>query len=146
MCASLERVCPPCEPLMTTTQTSAQDAPGGPDGGAFVPCQFMRSKTKQVCVIRLGSTGTIMEIELLDPLDVTRACLVCATKPVDATVMLGEWEDGMHRKCGLRISWPRAEAGGVDGIYPPPARYAKRIPSRADRAPDLRRRKTNADI
>lgn len=113
---------------------------------AFVPCQFMRSKSKQVCVIRLQSTGVILEIELSDPLDVTRACLVCATKPVDAAVRLGDWEDGMHRKCDIRVAWPCPLVGGASGNYgvvPPPMRYIRRASTRFVHPPNHKRQKTS---
>ena len=116
-----------------------------PLSDGFIPCQFLRSKSKQVCVIRIQSTGAIIEIELLDPLDVTRACLVCATKPVDAAVQLGEWVDGIHRKCHLRIAWPCTPQNGVHGVIPPPMRYVRKSRVGLVKPPDLKRRKTSSE-
>ena len=106
----------------------------------FLPCQFLRSKSKHVCVISLESTGAVMEIELKDPLDITRACLVCATKPVDAAVRMGDWEGGMHRKCELRVAWQSSQTSGEGGM-PPPARYVRKPIRRQERLPDLKRRR-----
>jgi len=108
----------------------------------FAPCQFLRSKSKQICVIRLESTGVIMEIELEEALDIGRACHVCATKPVDAVVSLGEWRGGIHRQCELRVtSWQTHPQSS----YPPPVRYVRKATQRGVNPPALKRCKTSPD-
>lgn len=125
---------------MSTTTTAHALTP------VFAPCQFLRSKSKQICVIRLESTGVIMEIELEEALDIGRACHVCATKPVDAVVSLGEWRGGIHRQCELRVtSWQTSGGPGGAVSYPPPVRYVRKATQRGVNPPALKRCKTSPD-
>jgi hypothetical protein len=125
------------ECMFTTTTASTP---------VFAPCQFLRSKSKQICVIRLESTGVIMEIELEEALDIGRACHVCATKPVDAVVSLGEWRGGIHRQCELRVtSWQTSGGPGGAVSYPPPVRYVRKPRVTAVNPPALKRCKTSPD-
>jgi hypothetical protein len=89
-------------------------------------------------VVRLCSTGVILEVELQDPLDISRACLLCATKPVDATVRLGPWENGMHRRCSVWVAWPSPRPGQGGWGMPDPKRFMRRRPNpHQERAPVL---------
>jgi len=122
------------------------DDPIIPIEESVIPCQLMRSKSRGVYVIRMCSTGVILEIELDEPLDITRSCMVCATKPVDAVVRLGPWEGGMHRRCSLWVAWP-TPLGGM----PDPVRYVrKRFNPHLKRAPAIvrppaKRQKTDTE-
>ena len=75
-----------------------------------------------------------------------RACHVCATKPVDAVVNLGEWRGGMHRQCELRVtSWQTSGGPGGAVSYPPPVRYVRKATQRGVNPPALKRCKTSPD-
>ena len=97
------------------------------DKGAFldtrgegVPCHILRRLSSNMCVISLLSTGSVVEIELVESLDITRACLITAIHPVPARVVLGDWKEGAFRGCCLtRIDWPKPIG------FPPPARYER---------------------
>jgi hypothetical protein len=80
----------------------------------WIPCQFLRHAGRNACVIRLDDTGAILQIGLSSPIDVTRACMICALKPVPARIRWGE--GGAHEGCELAIEWP----------VPPPVRFVRK--------------------
>ncbi len=59
-----------------------------------VQCHILRTLSRHNYVVRLLSSGAIVEIETDDSLDITRACLITAIHPVPARAVLGEWRQG----------------------------------------------------
>jgi len=90
-------------------------------GPVWLECQFLRRISRAECVIRLLSTGAILQIKLKDPLDITRACLLSALKPADGKVLLGPFEQEEYTDCLVDITWP-------DPFYsiPPPAPFVRK--------------------
>ena len=85
-----------------------------------VQCQILRTLSRHNCVVRLLSSGAIIEIETDDSLDITRACLITAIHPISARLVLGEWQAGAFRhSCLTHIDWPKPFG------FPPPARYER---------------------
>jgi hypothetical protein len=82
-------------------------------------CHVLRHEGRHSCIIRLDSTGAILQIGLKDPIDVTRACLVCALKPIAAKVILAQ----DLTACELDVEWPSLRTP-----MPPPVRYTRTIP------------------
>ena len=103
------------------------------EGREWVDCDLLRHVHRQECVVRLNKTGAIVQVRLTEPLDVARACLVCALKPVPGRIQLGEpcEKDGVFAGSVLVVDWPVASHGSM----PPPIRYT-RVPR-----PDQNRRK-----
>lgn len=85
-----------------------------------VQCHILRTLSRHNYVVRLLSSGAVVEIETDDFLDITRACLITAIHPVPARVVLGEWRAGAFRNsCLTHIDWPKPLG------FPPPARYER---------------------
>ena len=103
----------------------AREKPGmeGREPLVWLPCDFLRHVHRQECIIRLHSTGAIVQIRLDEPLDVTRACLVCALKPAPGRVQLGEpgEKDGVFAGSVLEVDWPVHSHRDM----PPPIRYVR---------------------
>lgn len=74
----------------------------------WIPCQFLRHAGRNACIIRLNDTGTIVQIGLRCAIDVTRACMICALKPIPARIQWGE--GGALEACELDIQWPAVPA------------------------------------
>jgi hypothetical protein len=98
-----------------------------PDPGATnilsegVPCLILRTTCRTGCVIQLQNTGATVEIELNTPLDLSRACLICAIHPVRAVVKLGQLKGYMIRDCELlSVDWPAHQE------FAPPVRYQRK--------------------
>jgi hypothetical protein len=73
------------------------------------------------CVVRLTETGAILEVELDSPLDITRACMVCATHPIRAKIVLGSIKNQVMENCSLKdIEWPPPIK------FPPPMRFQRK--------------------
>jgi hypothetical protein len=86
------------------------------DESIWRPCHVLRHEGRHSCIIRLDNTGAILQIGLKEPIDVTRACLVCALKPVAAKVVLSQ----DLTSCELDVEWPSMRTP-----MPPPARYTR---------------------
>ena len=85
-----------------------------------VQCHILRTLSRHNYVVRLLSSGAIVEIETDDSLDITRACLITAIHPVPARAVLGEWRAGAFRNsCLTHVDWPKPLG------FPPPARYER---------------------
>jgi len=85
-----------------------------------VQCHILRTLSRHNYVVRLLSSGAVVEIETDDFLDITRACLITAIHPVPARVVMGEWRAGAFRNsCLTHIDWPKPLG------FPPPARYER---------------------
>jgi hypothetical protein len=86
-------------------------------------CQFLRHINRHECVVRLTDSGAVIQIELANPLDVTRACLITPIKPVNAKLCLDAngYSALVYRNCKLEIVWPAHTC-----IMPPPARYTRK--------------------
>ena len=69
----------------------------------WIDCHFLRHAGQIACVIRLD-TGAILQIGLSSRIDMTRACMVCALKPVPARIRWGP--DDPHEGCELAMQWP----------------------------------------
>lgn len=81
----------------------------------WVPCRFLRHAGRNACVIQLNDTGAILQIGLQSAIDVTRACMICALKPIPARI---QWaEGGALEACELDIQWPAIS---------PPCRFARK--------------------
>lgn len=91
----------------------------------WVDCQFIQFTQKNACVVRIVSTGAIVLVNLREPLDLSRACMITALNPAKARIQLGEYKSGGFHDCELDILWPAKRQ-----IYPPPKRFVKkqRIP------------------
>jgi hypothetical protein len=93
----------------------------------WIPCHFLRHAGQSACVIRLD-TGTILQIGLSSSIDVTRACMICALKPVPACIRWGP--DNPHEGCELAIQWPEVPAPArftrTKKISKPPAKRQKK--------------------
>jgi len=87
----------------------------------WTDCYFLRPIGLRSCVVRLIPTGAVIQIILQENLDITRASLVCATKPAPAKVRLAEDLD--QGACTLDIAWPPASPQAM----PPPARYVRKV-------------------
>lgn len=98
--------------------------------GQWLDCQFLRYIGRQECVIRLVSTGAIIQIKLRDPLDVTRACILSALKPANGRVLLGRADDGQpfNQDCVVDVDWPSKLTNSPP--MPPPARFERTLPRR----------------
>lgn len=92
---------------------NAQEADEEPE---WLPCHFLRHAGQRACVIRLDDTGAILQIGLRSPIDVTRACMICALKPVPARIRWGDGE-APDEMCELSIEWP---------AVPPPSRFNRK--------------------
>jgi hypothetical protein len=82
-------------------------------------CQLIRHLNRSECVIRLEASGAFLHIRLASPLDVTRACMVCAINPSPGMVTLGPYVKGYFTESTLEIDWPAR-------TYPPPAKIVRR--------------------
>ena len=89
----------------------------------WLACDLLRHMHRQECVVRLSTTGAIVQVRLVEPLDVTRACLVCALKPAPGRIQLGEpcEKDGVFAGSVLEVDWPNTTHSGM----PPPTRYTR---------------------
>jgi hypothetical protein len=98
----------------------------------WTECHMLRHVNRQECVVRLDNTGSVLLVGLQGPLDLTRACLVCATKPVPARIKLGIYTNGVFRDCELEVSWPPRPTS-----MPPPLRFIRKtrgvVPRKAKR-------------
>lgn len=86
----------------------------------WTDCQFLRPIGPRSCVVRLEKTGAILQITLREPLDITRACLACPTKPIPARVRLAE--DLAEQPCELAIAWPESAVQPM----PAPLRFVRK--------------------
>lgn len=84
-------------------------------------CQFIRFIQRDSCVIRITSSGSIVQVLLDSPLDLTKACMVSAMKPVSAKICLGEYKGGVFHNCKLEVRWPELHT-----CYPNLTRFTKR--------------------
>jgi hypothetical protein len=82
-------------------------------------CELLRALSKRSCTIRLSDTGAVLQIELRHDLDITRAAVVCALKPVKARVELGPYVGHQHVDCTLLPEFSSEP-------YGPPARFVRR--------------------
>ena len=89
----------------------------------WLPCQFIRPVGSRSCVIQVQATGTILQIGLLEPLNMSRACMITPLKPVPASIRLGE---AGFDECELSISWPETLVG-----MPPPMRFQRKSKSQS---------------
>lgn len=97
-------------------------------------CRILRTLHKTNCIIQLQETGAIIEIQVSQPLEVTKACLVCATHPVRARVKLGRMHNNVFYDCELTdVQWPGPQT------FPPPARYQNK--KRLTPGPETMKRK-----
>jgi hypothetical protein len=85
----------------------------------WTDCHFLRPIGSRSCVVRLAQTGAIMQITLQDSLDITRACMACPTRPIQARVRLAK--DTTQDPCELDVTWPASIA-----VMPPPIRFTRR--------------------
>lgn len=85
----------------------------------WTDCLFLRPIGSRSCVVRLQRTGAIIQIALREPLDITRACLICPTKPIAARVRLPEDLD--QDACELDVAWPQSPE-----TMPPPMRFVRK--------------------
>lgn len=86
-----------------------------------VPCWIVRTTSRTGCIVQIQSTGATIEIDLSTPLDLTRACLVCAIHPVPAVVRLGQFQNNVFRNSELiQVEWPNTQ------LFPPPSRYQRK--------------------
>jgi hypothetical protein len=86
-------------------------------------CQILRTVSRSVCVIRLLATGAVLQVEMSEPMNPAQTFMICALKPVNATIKLGYWKSGMIRGCSvLSADWP-----GRQG-FPPPCRFLRKKP------------------
>jgi hypothetical protein len=84
-------------------------------------CEILRMVRRSGCVVRLTETGAIIEVDLDSPLDITKACMVCATHPIKAKITLGRMRNQVMENCTLKdIEWPSPMN------FPPPARYQRK--------------------
>jgi hypothetical protein len=85
----------------------------------WIKCELLRHVDKQSCIVRICSSGAIVRVGLLNPLDLTRACLISPLKP--ATCRLGIQVDSPSLEaCELDVDWPV-----VHSDMPPPARFQR---------------------
>lgn len=89
--------------------------------GKWVECQFLRFIQRETCVIRIESSGAIVQVYLVEPLDISRACVVSAIRPVYARIQLGKYMEGCFHQCRLDIKWPEKLQS-----YDPPMRFIRR--------------------
>ncbi len=102
--------------MMSDMLGEATDSP--PIG---TPCLILRTTCRSGCVVQIQETGTVIEIELVSPLEISRACLICATQPVPATIQLGQLKGNVIRDCNiLQVDWPKHQG------FAPPARFQRR--------------------
>lgn len=85
----------------------------------WTDCHFLRPVGSRSCVVRLAGTGAILQICLTEPLDITRACLACPTRPIPARIRLVE--DLAQDSCELDIAWPASIPS-----MPPPCRFIRK--------------------
>jgi hypothetical protein len=90
----------------------------------WTDCQFLRPLGSRACVVRLETSGAILQIALQDPVDITKACLACPTKPVPARVRLAEDLERGHSE--LEIEWPADRLPPSMAIMPPPNRFIRK--------------------
>jgi hypothetical protein len=64
-----------------------------------------------------------MAVVFESKIDIARACLICATRPVPATVYLDLTHAGALTLCELHVEWPDAEQHLRR--YPPPVRFTR---------------------
>lgn len=93
----------------------------GDDEGS-TDCQLLRRVGQKLCVIRLTDTGAIVQIGLNEPMDATRAALVCPMKPVPARVWFNTNDAKLLEECRLEIDWPAC----ITSYMPPPVRFQRR--------------------
>lgn len=102
--------------MMSDMRRKATDSP--PRGTS---CLILRTTCRSGCVVQIQETGTVIEIELVSPLEISRACLICATHPVQATIELGQLKGNIIRDCNiLQVDWPKHQG------FAPPARFKRR--------------------
>lgn len=82
-------------------------------------CHLIRHLNRYECIVRLDSSGAHIHIRLVSPLDVTRACMVCAINPSPAVVTLGPCVKGVFTESVLQMDWPVRS-------YPPPVKMERR--------------------
>jgi hypothetical protein len=86
-----------------------------------VPCLILRTTCRTGCIIQIQETGATVEIELNTPLDLSRACLICATHPVSATIKLGHLKGHVFKDCELlEVNWPKQQE------FAPPMRFQRK--------------------
>jgi hypothetical protein len=92
------------------------------DEKAWIKCHFVRFLQRDTCVIRIESSGALVQVYLLNPLvELTRACVVSAMNPVPARVCLGQYSQGCYQACELEVQWPENKA-----LFSAPVRYVKK--------------------
>ncbi len=75
-------------------------------------------------MIRIESSGAILQVFLVDALDLSRACVVSPIRPVPARICLGEYvggPGGYYHQCRLDIKWPEKLQS-----YGPPVRFVRK--------------------
>jgi hypothetical protein len=83
----------------------------------WLPCQFIRPVGSRSCVIRVDATGATLQIGLLEPLNMSKACMITPLKPIAARIRLGE---AGFNECELHINWPEPVQD-----MPPPLRFQR---------------------
>ena len=102
--------------------------------GDWIDCEFLRHVHSGSCVVRVRSTGAVLQIWLSSPLDTTRACMVSPLKPVPCKILLA---DGLHASA-LSVEWPEPPSS-----MPPPLRFQRKkmagmpVHKRKRRRPDV---------
>jgi hypothetical protein len=86
-----------------------------------IDCHFIRFIQRDSCVIRVKSSGSLVQVLLDTPLDLTKACMVSALKPVSAKICLGEYKEGVFHNCTLEVMWPELHM-----CYPNLKRFTKK--------------------
>lgn len=89
------------------------------DEGEWLDCEFLRHVGRTGCVVRLVSSGAVMQVRLVQPLvDLARACLVMPLKPTPCRIRPSK--DPEAEGYELDIEWPRCHAS-----LPPPQRFTR---------------------
>ena len=91
-------------------------------GGEWIDCQFIRFLQRNECVIRILDSGAYVHVGLVEPLDLTRACVVSALHPAPARVRLGPFSKGCYQGCNIQVVWRDNHIRAA-----PPARFVRRI-------------------
>jgi hypothetical protein len=85
--------------------------------GDWLDCDFLRHVHARSCIVRVRSTGAVLQIGLGCPLDTARACMVSPLKPVPCRLQLA---DGLQARA-LSVEWPEPMSS-----MPPPIRFQRK--------------------
>jgi hypothetical protein len=86
----------------------------------WIKCELLRHVDKQSCIVRICSSGAVVQAGLLTPLDLTRACLISPLKPTACRLGIKADSHSLEA-CELEVDWP-----AIHSDMPPPARFQRK--------------------